>query len=589
MFPWSILSKLVKTCPLVLVSSLATLSNSPNNIESLVLSGVNGKCGGTLNVSRRSEPRTLNPLIAIDGTSKELISLLMADLIHINRLTQRTEAALAKSWEISPDGRTFTVYLRRGVHFSDGEALDADDVVFTLDAYLDEKTHSPQRDLLIVGGAPISVHKIDQYTLVFTLVKPYAAAERLFDGIAILPRHVLANARSQGRLATAWTVSTPPKEIVGLGAFQLAEYNPGQNIVLRRNPFYWKKDGAGNRLPYLDQIVSVLSSTSEAEELRFQAGQVDVISRFDPQDFSALQASTWKRFRVYDVGPGLEYNFLLLNMNDPDPTQPSSLRRTQNWFSETGFRQAVSLAADRDALVRLGYAGRAAAINVPVSAGNRSWMNASIHPPSRSIDAARNSLRSANFTWTKDNILRDSKGETVEFSILYNAAKPQHERVASILQQDLKEIGIQVNTVPMDQATLIDRVFNRLSYDSAIMTLADGDTDPNTELNVLLSTGTTHLWRLRQNRPPEPWQVEVDRLMAGQMTALNYSERKAIFDRVLDILSHEEPMIYLLSPDILAGASTRVGNFQPAVLSSYTLWNADCLFIRPSGETAAAP
>src|SRR5947209_7701308 len=141
MFPWSVLSKIGKTCPLLLVSCLASLSNSSTNTESLVLSGVNGNCGGTLNVSRRSEPRTLNPLIAIDGTSKELISLLMADLIHINRLTQRTEAALAKSWKISPDGRTFTVYLRRGVHFSDGEPLDADDVVFTLDAYLDEKTH----------------------------------------------------------------------------------------------------------------------------------------------------------------------------------------------------------------------------------------------------------------------------------------------------------------------------------------------------------------------------------------------------------------------------------------------------------------
>ncbi len=573
---------------MLLISSVPSYSDASNDADYFVTSGVIGRCGGTLNVSRRSEPRTLNPLVAMDGTSKELIGLLMADLIHINRLTQRTEPALAKSWKTSSDGRSIIIYLRHGLRFSDGKPFDADDVVFTFEAYLDEKVHSPQRDLLIVGGSPISVRKIDQYTLLFSLSLPYAAAERIFDSIAILPRHVLAKSRSDGGLGLAWTLSTSAKAIVGLGPFQFVRYNPGQNIILRRNSFYWKKDGAGNHLPYLDNIVSTLSSTSEAEELRFEAGEVDIISRFDPQDFSALQGQTGKQVRIYDVGPGLEYSFLLFNMNDSDGGEHSAQWASQNWFSKTGFRQAVSLAADRDALVRLAYSSRAVAIDVPASSGNRAWMNASIPRPTRSISAARKALSAAGFSWTKENLLKDSNREIVKFSILYNSAKPQQERMASILQHDLKEIGIQVNPVPMDQATLVDKVLNQMNYTAAIMTLADGDADPNTELNVLSSKGTTHLWRLRQKRPPEPWQVEIDRLMANQMTTLKYSERKAIFDRVLSILYREQPMVYLLSPDILAGASTRIGNFQPAVLSSYTLWNADSLFIRPSRETAAA-
>jgi peptide/nickel transport system substrate-binding protein len=127
--------------------------------EYLVVSGVTGTSGGTLVTSRRSEPKTLNPLTAIDGVSKELIGLLNADLIHINRYTQRTEPALASSWRVSPDGRAFTIYLRRGIRFSDGQPFDADDVLFTFRAYLDEKIHSPQRDLLTIGGKPISISK----------------------------------------------------------------------------------------------------------------------------------------------------------------------------------------------------------------------------------------------------------------------------------------------------------------------------------------------------------------------------------------------------------------------------------------------
>src|SRR5579872_3190476 len=134
-----------------------------------------GHYGGTLVVGQRSEPKTLNPVIAADAPSREVIGRLTADLIHINRGSQQTEPALAKSWSESKDGRTFTVKLRRGLRFSDGHLFDADDVVFSFQVYLDENVHSPQRDLLVVGGKPIAVQKIDQYTVRFSLAEPYAA------------------------------------------------------------------------------------------------------------------------------------------------------------------------------------------------------------------------------------------------------------------------------------------------------------------------------------------------------------------------------------------------------------------------------
>ncbi|MBV9034942.1 MAG: hypothetical protein JO182_10675, partial [Acidobacteriaceae bacterium] len=120
-----------------------------------------GQCGGRLIISKRSEPKTLNPLTAIDNISRDVIGLMTADLIHVNRDSQQPEAALAKSWTVSPDGRKYILRLRHGLRFSDGYPFDADDVVFTFQSYLDERTHAPQRDLLMISGKPIAVKKID--------------------------------------------------------------------------------------------------------------------------------------------------------------------------------------------------------------------------------------------------------------------------------------------------------------------------------------------------------------------------------------------------------------------------------------------
>src|SRR6202008_4624763 len=90
-----------------------------------------GHTGGRLAVALRSEPKTLNPVLALDETSREVIQCLTADLIHINRGSQKTEPALAKSWSVSHDGRQYTLQLRRGLRFSDGPPVDADDVLFS--------------------------------------------------------------------------------------------------------------------------------------------------------------------------------------------------------------------------------------------------------------------------------------------------------------------------------------------------------------------------------------------------------------------------------------------------------------------------
>ncbi|MGA9185289.1 MAG: ABC transporter substrate-binding protein [Candidatus Acidiferrales bacterium] len=549
--------------------------------ERMVTDNAPGRSGGRLVVTLRSEPKTLNPVLAVDASSRDIIRCLTADLIHINRQTQKTEPALAKSWTASRDGRQYTLRLRHGLRFSDGQPLDADDVVFSFRLYLDEKIDSPQRDLLVVGGKPLVVEKVDDDTVRFELAQPYAAAERLFDGLAILPRHLLENAYRGGSFSDAWPLSMAPSQFAGLGPFRLKEYVPGQRIVLERNPYYWKQDRSGTQLPYLNEVVFQFVTSEDAQVLRFQAGDADVLSRFSAENYAVLQKqAAAKHYHLEDLGAGLEYNFLFFNLNDLSSRALPEIARKQAWFQDVRFRQAVSAAIDRQSIVKLVYNGRATPLWTQVTPGNKLWIDSKIAAPPKSLQRARDLLKSAGFSWKSDGTLLDSRGSPVEFSILTSSSNAQRVKIATLIQNDLSQLGMNVHVVSLEFHAMVNRLLTTDDYEAAVMGLVSGDADPTSEMNVWLSNGDTHLWHPNETQPATPWEAEMDRLMQQQLVALDYAKRKKLYDRVQEIVAEELPVICLVSPDILVGASDRVGNFQPAILDPYTLWNIDELYIR---------
>jgi peptide/nickel transport system substrate-binding protein len=548
--------------------------------EWMVTNGAPGRAGGQITVALRPEPKTLNSVLAVDDSSRELIRCLSADLIHINRESLKTEAALAKSWTVSRDGKQYTLSLRHGLRFSDGQPFNADDVLFTFQVYLDEKIHSPQRDLLVVAGKPIEVNKLDDYTVRFDLAAPYAAAERLFDGIGILPRHLLQSAYQQGNFGAAWNLSTPPSELAGLGPFRVKEFVAGERMVLEKNPYYWKQDQERNRLPYLDQVSFLFVPSEDAQAIRFGAGDTDVISRFSAHNFAVLEKQeAARRYHLYDLGAGLEYNFLFFNMNDLTTKSLPEIAKKQAWFQDLRFRQAVSAAIDREGIVRLVYSGRATPLWGHVTPGNKLWVDSKIPHPPRSLEHARQLLQSAGFTWKSDGGLVDSRGNRVEFSILASASNAQRKEMATIIQDDLSQLGMDVHVVPLDFGSMVDRLLESRDYEAAVMGLVSGDADPTSEMNIWVTSGETHLWDLRQTKPATPWEAEMDRLMEQQLITLDYGKRRGLYDRVQEIVAENLPVICLASPNILAGAKDRVGNFRPAILDPYALWNIEELYI----------
>ena len=536
--------------------------------------------GGQLVVAERSAPRTFNPVVVIDNFSRTIQERLFADLVHINRHTFRTEPSLAASWTVTPDGRTYTMKLRPGVKFSDGHPFTADDVVFTFDVYLDEKVHAPQRDLLIVGGKPIEVRKKDDTTVTVTLAEPYAVADRMFDGIAILPKHLLADARAAGTIGRAWGLDTPPASIAGLGPFRLKEYVPGERVVLERNPYYWKRDHRGEALPYLDRLVFEVVPSADTEFLRFQAGGLDVMSRLTAEQFGTLTTTNVKQLAV-NAGPGFEYNFLFFNLNDAPNAAPDVARRL-GWFRQDAFRHAISAAIDRQALVSLVYRGLAEPLWGPVTRGNHAWLNDRLARPPRSLDRARSLLKGLGFTWRDDGTLLDRAGTPVAFSLMVQAGSVPRRQMATVIQNDLAQIGVGVSIAALDSGALQNRVLNTRDYDACILGIVSGDADPNTDINIWLSSGTQHFWRPAGASAATPWEAEIDSLMRQQMAARAVPERKKMFDRVQALLAEHEPLIFLASPDILVAAKATLGNFTPAILPHYALWNVDELYWRPA-------
>jgi len=172
----------------------------------------------------------------------------------------------------------------------------------------------------------------------------------------------------------------------------------------------------------------------------------------------------------------------------------------------------------------------------------------------------------------------------VEFSIAVSTSSPERMQMATMLQADYGELGIDVVVSPLEFRSLIDRVVNRRQFDTAILGLGGGDADPNSEQNVWLSSGGMHLWNPNQKQPASAWEAEIDRLMQRQIVRLNADERKKLYRRVQEIVTEQSPMVFLVSPSVVVAQHGNVGNFRPAVLDHFTLWNSDELYLR-KGQT----
>ena len=512
--------------------------------------------GGVLHFCLYSEPKTFHPLLVADASSEAIRYMTAGVLIRVNRLTQQLEPEVAASWRVSRDGRRITFQLRRALEFSDGTPFSSADVAYTMRTLFDPALHAPTADAFgsAAGAVKIETPAADEVSLAFP--EPIAGLERLFDQVGIVSRQ------------------SPKKEMATLGPFYVAAYKPGSEVDLARNPFYWKRDAQGNRLPRLDGVHLYIQQNRETELLRFERGELDLMTTVSPEAFDRLQARTPSAVR--DLGPSLEAEMMWFNQVPGAPIPAFK----KAWFQSSDFRRAVSAAMNREDLCRLVYHGHARPAEGPISPANRFWFNTQLKPQAYDPKDALARLAKSGFR-LQNGELRDAGGHAVEFSIVTNAGNEARERMVQLIQQDLKAIGIRLNLVKLDYSAIIERITRSFDYEACLLGLTNVDLDPDAQMNVWLSSAPNHQWNPNQATPATPWEAEIDKLMRAQSEALNPAERKANFDRVQEIVAREAPFLYLVTKNALVAVSGSVLHAQPALLRPQTVWNIELLGLRP--------
>ena len=534
--------------------------------------------GGEIVASVRADPQSFNRLSKADRTTDLVSTLTQAKLVRINKVTQSVEPWLAESWSLDASGRTYTLKLRN-VSFSDGQPLTADDVAFTFAAVYDRKAASVLADSMTVDGKPLIVTSIDPHTVSITFPMAYGPGVRILDNVPILPRHRLGPMLSSGTFAQAWGTATPPADVAGAGPFVLREYRPGERLVFDRNPLYWRRAADGVQLPYLDRITVELVPDQNAETLRIESGQLDVMNEEVTADaYAALRrADREGRVRLIDVGPALQADSFWINLK---PHAFGADPRAQ-WLQSEELRQAISLAVDRKTFADTVFLGAADPVFGPVAPANKPWYWTGT--PQTPNDPARALAFLAKVGLTDrhhDGMLEDVRGEPARFSLLVQKGRPRLERGAQVIRDELKKIGLAVDIVNLEGNAVVGHIVTG-QYESVYFAPTASDIDPATNLDFWLSSGGFHLWNPSEKTPATDWERRIDELMLRQITTTDVTERRRLFDEVQKIFIEHDPVLYFAARHIYVAISSRVATATPAVDVFPVMWAPDQISVKP--------
>ena len=518
--------------------------------------------GGELRFCLRSEPKTFNPLLVEDESSETIRYLTGGVLVRVNRLTLKAEPELAMSWKVSEGGKRIRFKLREGLKYSDGTSFTAADVAYTMEQLMDPALHSSTGDAFRSAEGKLVAQVVSPNVVEISFPAPVANLVNLFDTVAIL------------------SAKSPQKEMAALGPFYVAERKAGSYLLLKRNPNYWKKDAAGKQLPYLDSIHIDIEQNPEIEAMRFKRGEVHLINTVSPAIFEKLSADNAS---VRDAGASTDTEQLWFNQVPGSPLPAYK----KEWFTSTNFRRAVSEAINRSDLARIVYRGHAVPAIGIISPSNKFWFNSGLKAHPYDTVSSLRRLQQDGFQ-LQGGTLRDKGGNAVEFSIVTNAGNRTRESMATMIQQDLKKIGIKVNVVTLDFNSLLERMTQSYNYEACLLGFQNVELDPNSQMAVWLSSADNHQWNPKQKSPASAWEAEIDKLMQAQAASGDEHKRKQYWDRVQQIAWEQEPFIYLINKDALVAVAPVVRNAQPSVFRPQTYWNVETLSIEQIQAKAQA-
>jgi peptide/nickel transport system substrate-binding protein len=480
----------------------------------------------------------LIPNLASDAPSHDVGGLIYDGLIRPDKNINWVPG-IAESWSFTPDCLALTFKLRKDVKWHDGHPFTAADVVFTWQTLINPKTPAPFKEKFLQIKEVVAP---DPYTVQVTYAQPYGRALETWDEY-MLPKHRLEAYVADGKLRE----SPQNRHPIGTGAYRFKEWRSGEKVVLVQNPEYY----LGR--PYLSRIVYRVIPSQATIFLELKARGVDFSSSLTAvQYMRQTEYPAFRRAYAKFRYPGTAYNFLAFNLKDPR-------------FADRRIRQAFAHAIDKRELVDGVAMGLAREASGPIRPGNWAYTD-KVTRYEFDPDNAKRLLEDAGWKDRDgDGVIEDKDGRPFAFTIRTNQGNDERKRIAEIIQQRLKDIGVKVEIQAIDWASFIKEFVKPRKFEAIVLGLGFG-ADPDQYV----------LWHSSQRGPDQMNRTgyanpEVDALLEKGRASCHREERIKSYHRIQEILAEDIPMIFLYVRDALPVVASRVHGPDPGPAGM--LWN----------------
>jgi peptide/nickel transport system substrate-binding protein len=480
--------------------------------------------GGTAVIAVAGDPGHLNPAISTAGPLHAVAGSLFNGLVALDEAGQ-PEPDLAESWTVAPDGLSVTFRLRPGVRWHDGQPFTSADVKASFEQVL-LRFHARARAGLAPAIAGIDAP--DPLTVVFRLHRPHPALLRQLDvtEAPILPAHLFAGTDP----------NTNPANLrpIGTGPFRFQSHQRDNQVVLTRNPTYFKPD-----LPRLDRVVFRIIPDANTQVNALLAGEVDMLARVSAPDAARLRGRgvTLAETRAAAGGSNC---VMTLAFNLDRPTT-----------GKLALREAFALGLDRQRMLDLVAFGQGRVAAAPIASGI-GWAHAADALAGWRLDPAE-----ANARLDAAGFVRGTDGLRATLDILHF---PAFARWSDILRQQLAPLGIGLRVRMMDPAAFAQAVFTRRDFDLALISYCNG-TDP--EIGVRRMVHSSAIGNVPFSNAAGYGDAEVDRWFDAAASVQDEAARGAAYRAAQAILARDLPYLWLVETDFIAAWRENFADFAP--------------------------
>ena len=465
--------------------------------------------GGTLVVSLPGEPQSLNPAVTTNLPTRLAGGNIFNSLIYVGP-DQKVRPDLAESWEVSPDGLTYTFHLVRNVKWHDGKPFTSEDVKFSLNE-VNRKYDGPA----ITGFAMVKeIDTPDPYTVVFRLQYPFPPFfPWSFTGVWIMPQHIYS-----GSDPTRNPANFRP---VGTGPFVFREWIRGSHITLERNPNYFKPGK-----PYVDRVVFKVIPDAAARVIALESGDVDHLN-FLSMPSTAVNDLRKKPGIVVTLDrKRINYGLIIAHFN---------LRN--KYLQSKQVRQAISYAINQKEVIDKALDGLADMSTGPISPQQTQWYNPNVRR--YGFDPAKSNamLDAAGFP-------RGANGSRFALRISYdrNGEGGALQSAAEIMRENLRTVGVELQLQPLDGATWMEGAHVKWDFDISMGSYQTGP-DPSVAVSRLyITSNIAHRIGTNLMGYSNP---TVDKLFEQAEREVDEAKRRQLINEVQAVLVEDAPAYWL--------------------------------------------